>query len=647
VDQPSYQFGSFSLAPGIRQLLSPSGPIPLTPKVYETLLLLVENRGKTLAKEELLRRIWPDTFVEENNLAHNVSILRRALGDGENGSRFILTIPKHGYRFVATVQEIAPPVENAAGSDALIVGVPPTAIMPATNPSAAKQAAAPLRIGRRTGRVAILVIAALCIASAAAYFLWRRAASRASAETNRIMLAVLPVQNLTGDAGQDYISDGLTEEMIAQLGEMNPLRLGVIARTSSMAYKDAKKTVDQIGRELGVDYLLETSLRGSPDHLRFTAQLIRVRDQSHMWARDYDRDSRDLVALEDNVSKAVVHEVRLQLAPEAQGRIARALVVKPDSYRSYLQGRYCWNQRTKPGLEKGLALFQQAIREDPANARAYAGIADSYNLLVFYGYSPGSASILEAANAAQKAIDLDDSLPDGHAALGYSNLMFLWHWDKAETEFQRAILLDDNYVSAHHWYALDLAVMGRKDEALQQIRIARQLDPVSPILNTAVAYVSYLVRDYDGAIRHASSVLDAHPDFAVARTTLGLAYEQKKMYSQAIVALSEASDLAGGSNTVNLCFLAQALAVSGKRAEAEALLERINSIAKDGNYVGQSGIAAIYAGLGENEKAIQSLYRASDQNDGGMLWLRVDPRFDPVRSDPRFQEILRHQDASP
>ena len=627
---PSYQFGSFRLNPDASQLSGAEGPIPLAPKVFETLLLLVENNGKTVTKDELLRRVWPDTFVEENSLARNISTLRRALGDGENGSRFILTVPKRGYRFVEEVEVLKPNGTHA---------------VPATMPSAPVPDALQPRSARVWRPWLWLALAVVIVVALAGYLVLRQFSTSNIALGHQRMLAVLPVENLTGDPAQEYVADGLTEEIIAQLGGMNPQSLGVIARTSSMAYKQSSKTARQIGRELGVDYILETSLRESGSSIRFTAQLIRAKDETHLWAKSFEQSGNDLVALEGEVSRAVAQEVELQLTPAAKGRMERALVVKPDSHQLYLEGRYHWNQRTKHGLEKGLEYFQKAAQADPANARAYAGIADSYNLLVFYGYSPGSASILEAVKAAQKAIELDGSLPEGHAALGYSNLMFLWHWGTAEKEFKQAIALDDNYAPAHHWYALFLAIMGRKNEALREIRMAQRLDPVSPIVNTAVGFVDHLVGNETEAIGSCRAVLAANPDFMVAHDVLGRAYEQKGMREQAVAEFEKTNALSANSVNAYLADLAYAQAVSGNRPAAEQLLEGLSDRAKGGAFVGQSLFALVYVALTANEKAIEALQRGQAQNDAGMIWLRVDRRFDPIRGDPRFQSILRDQDA--
>jgi tetratricopeptide (TPR) repeat protein len=343
--------------------------------------------------------------------------------------------------------------------------------------------------------------------------------------------------------------------------------------------------------------------------------------------------------MEEEVARAVTEQIRLQLPAAAQARLVSGHPVNPAAHDDYLKGRYCQSQRSKEGLQKSLEYFQKAINEDPGNARAYAGIADSLNLQLFYGLSPGAGTILNAKAAADKAIQLDDSLAEGHAAMAYVNFMWLWDWPTAEREFQRAIQLDENYLPAHHWYALYLAAMGRQHEALKEVRLAQRLDPVSPIVNTAVGFVYYFNRDYDEAIKNCKAVLEQEPNFIVAHTVLGQAYDAKGMHQEAIGELEKVVELSGGKVAVYLGSVGHAYAAAGRQADAKKMLDQMDELAKQGDYVGLSAKAVIYAGLGDNEKAILYLQRAREQNDAARIWLRVDPRYDGLRSDPRFQEM--------
>jgi TolB-like protein/DNA-binding winged helix-turn-helix (wHTH) protein/Flp pilus assembly protein TadD len=625
-----FELGVFRLDPAARVLFCRDEVVPLAPKALDTLLFLVERRGNVVDKETLLKEIWPDTFVEEGSLTRNVYVLRKVFADESSATEWIETIPKRGYRFVGPVEELGE-AEAAATLPA-----PDSAESKFATPGPKKSQF--LRPGQRTF-AALLATAVIVVAG---YMAYRQMWPHKSGASGRIMLAVLPVQNLTGDPSRDYLTDGLTEELIAQLGGLNPAQLGVIARTSSMSYRGTSKTISEIGRELEVDYIVETNLRGTPQRLRFTAQLIRTRDQSHVWAQDFDRDPQDLVALEDDVGRAIAGKVEVQLSPAASARMERALNVSSDSYRSYLLGRQDWNRRTQEGLASGLEHFTEATRQDPGNARAFTGIADSYNMLLYYGYTNDMASIVRAKTAAERALRLDDSLAEAHASLGYVYFMWTWQWPEAEREFRRAIDLDQNYAPAHHWFALYLAAMGRGHEADEQIRFAETLDPQSPIMKTAAGYIHYFARDYNAAIQECQRVLDHNPNFVVAHAVLGLAYEGKGRYNDAIAEFEKTVALTD-RNFVYEAYLAHALAASGNRLKAENIMTDLRDRAGRGIFIGQYSLAVILVGLGEKEKAIAALNRAREQDDASCIWLRVDPRMDSLRTDPRWQQLLHDQ----
>ena len=472
---------------------------------------------------------------------------------------------------------------------------------------------------------------------------------RVGASTNgrRVRIAVLPVQNLTGDLSREAFADGLTEELISHLGGLDAQEMEVIARTSSMSYKNSEKPLAQIARELDVDYLLETKLRGTLNEIRLSAQLIRTRDQSPLWTRNYGPNSGNLILLEYELSQDIVREIGLHIGPEAYARRERSLSIRHDSHLAYLQGRYYWNQRTKEGLERGLEYFQRASDEDPNNAQAYAGIADSYNMLVFYGYSASAASITKAEESAQHALELDPLLAEAHASLAYLNFMWTWEWPAAEREFRRAIELDANYVPAHHWYALYLASMGRHAEADQEIRIALDLDPFSAVLQSAEGYVHYFARQYDKTIHECQTVLQHNPSFVVAHSVLGLGYEGKGEYAQAIAEFRKVDELTGGHVPFYKGELGQAYAMARNVKAARKILADLNAMAVEGNYASQTSKATIYVGLREKENALVALERAQDQDDASLIWLRVDSRFDWLRAEPRFQELLKAQGRLP
>jgi len=614
-EQSLFEFGPFRLDAGERRLLQNGRPIPLTPKAFQTLLVLVQNQGRVVEKEELLRKVWPDTFVEEATLAQNVFTLRKQLGDDRSEAVYIETVPKRGYRFVAPVQ----PVAARAAIES------PLSIKPV-----------PLH-ERSLSRRRLWIIATIlaCALAASTFYIGRRM----NAPPLHAMLLVLPVQNLTGNTDRSYLADGLTEEFIAQLGAMDPRRLGVIARTSSMAYKDTNKTVDQIGRELNVNYVLEASLREAGQRTRVTAQLISTSDQARLWSQDYDAPSGDLVAVEDEIGRAVASEIHLELQPQSRRRLALIRAENPASRDLYLQARYYWNLRTQDGLNKSLTLFYQAAEKDPTNARAYAGVADAYNLLLFYGYSPGAGSILRAKEAAQKAVELDDALAEGHAALAYVEFMWLWEWPQAEKEFRRAISLNPNYVSGHQWFALYLSAMGRPQEAMAQINEARSLDPASLIVRAAAGLTAYYARNYDAAIAEAQAALDVNPNFTPALTVRGRAHEQKKMFPEAMADYQKEMELTQGTATTMLADLGHLYAVTGKTAEATAVIQKLSDLRRQFPFVGFTAEALVYAGMNDRDNAIAYLIKAEQQNDGARIWVSSDPRWDPVRSDPRFDAV--------
>jgi len=410
-----------------------------------------------------------------------------------------------------------------------------------------------------------------------------------------------------------------------------------------MTYKNSEKTLSQITRELGVDYVLETSIRGDLDQYSFSAQLIRTRDHAPIWTRKYDSTSSNLIAFESDLGRDIAREVGIHTTPEATLRRNRSLSLNPNSHLAYLQGRYYWSQRNKEGLDRGFEYFKRAIEADSKNARAYSGMPDSYNMLVFYGYSSSTAGIVKPEEAAQHALELDPSLAEAHASLGYVKFMWTWEWPAAEREFRRAIELDASYVPAHHWYALYLASMGQSQEADREIRAALNLDPFSSVVQSAAAYVRYFARDYDTAIDECHLVLQRDPNFVVAHAVLGLAYEGKKQYASAISEFLRAEELSGGRGAYNKGLLGHAYAMSGSGTDARKMLADLNAMAIEGNYAGQTSKATIYAGLGEKENALDALEHARDQNDASLIWLNVDSRFDSLRAEPRFQELLKAQ----
>jgi TolB-like protein/DNA-binding winged helix-turn-helix (wHTH) protein/Tfp pilus assembly protein PilF len=654
---PSLRFGVYSLDLRAGELTKGGSRIRLQEKPLRVLALLTERQGELVTREELKKRLWPeDTFVDfETGLNTAVSKLRDALSDSADKPRYIETIPRRGYRFIVPVERGGGNGDEGAESASAIrratqpieIDGDANASSTATARPATSAAAFDERTANSRRREMFAFGLALIAVALAAYFGLHHFRSQPASPAARVMLVVLPFDNLTGDPSQDYVSDGFTEEMITQLGELNHQRMGVIARTSAMNYRNSSKSIKQIAQELGVDYVLEGSIRKAGDGLRITAQLIRADDQTHIWAHEYDRSAGDLSKLQGEVAQDIAREIQIQLTPQEQVALLGQHVPVPEAYRSYLRGRYNLNKRSIEGMRTAIGAFNEAIEEDPNYAPAYSGLADTYNLLIYYGFLPGSEGVPKARAAAKKAVELDDTLAEGHASLGYVDFMWDLNWRDAEKQFQRAIELDDSYAPGHHWYALLLAALGRRDASLAQIRQAQQLDPLSLIVTTAAAYVSYFARDYGTADKLCENALGRDPNFMVAHTVLGLTREQEGEPEAAIAEFQKALELSGTRPAVYLDYLGHAYAVAGKRAEAEAVLSQIDQQVKPGG-VSPVYRAATLAALGRKDQALDALEEGSAPGAGGESeWLNVDPRFETLRSDPRFQRLLRMDGFTP
>jgi TolB-like protein/lipoprotein NlpI len=490
-------------------------------------------------------------------------------------------------------------------------------------------------------RIAILAAAATLLAGSAA--LWRLGPG-ARPSTGRVMLAVLPVQNLTGDPRQEYISDGLTEELIGQLGGLNAKRLGVIARASAMAYKGTRKNAGQIGRELGVDYILESSLRGTGDRIRATARLVRVRDQTHVWSQSYDRTMSDVVAMQTDVAHSIAGKIEVQLASPGEAPRSRPRRVNPDAYLAYLQGRYHWNKRSRESLLKSVGDFQLAIRLDPAYPQAHAGLADAYLSLVLIAEPHPAELLRKARSAALAALRLDDSLAEARTSLAYTKFYYDWDWPGAEAEFRRAIDLNPGYATAHQWYAEYLGLMGREEEAKREGKKALELDPLSLIINMEAGLPYYYSGQYDAAIARFRKALQLDPGFALAHCNLGRAYAEKGESRKAIEELEEAVRLDRTAAMVSI--LAQGYAAAGRKDAAAGLLRQLERQV-EAQQVSSYFLVGIYAGLHEEDKALDALEQAYAEHHWGMSRIAVVRNLDPLRSHPRFKDLLRRMGLPP
>jgi TolB-like protein/DNA-binding winged helix-turn-helix (wHTH) protein/tetratricopeptide (TPR) repeat protein len=588
--------------------------IHLQAKPFQLLALLLEHPGEVVTREEICRKLWnTDTFVDfDHSLGTAINKIREALGDSADHPRFVETMPRRGYRFIGKIDRSEPQA-------------PVQALTPSSESS-----------GKYRPRPIFLVSGGLLAAFLLLFFLsmrWRRSLAASSNPSHPIMLAVLPFQNLSGDASQDYFSDGLTEELITQLGEVNGNQLGVIARTSSMMYKHTTKDVGQIGRELGVDYVLESSVRRDGDQVRITVQLIYAKTQVHIWANSYDRAVRHSIDVQEEVARAVAQQIRVKLANREGGQ--RPL--NPAANEAYLRGRYFWNQFTETGFRQAASYFDQAVEADPKFASAYSGLSDSYAFLIITNVIPPKEGWPKARVAAQRAVELDGELSDARLSLAHFR-MHMWDWQDSEIEFKKTIALDPSNATAHRWYAAYLVSLAKHQQALEEITQAHRLDPLSLTHNAEVVRTLYYGRQYERAVEQARKAQLLDPEFPRTHFWLGRVYAQMGKYPEAIAE----ADRAGPSpdSRIRVTEMAYACAKAGKSAEALALLKKLQEGSKRG-YVPAYDLAVVHLALGEKEAALQWLQRAYDEHDWGLVVLAVEPRLDPLRSDPRFQGLLR------
>ena len=610
----------------------------------EILAVLVEQRGQLVSREHIVERIWgKDVFLDtDNSINGAIRKVRQALRDNPEEPRFIQTVTGRGYRFIAPVidHEVQTPEVQREVQRVEVVPGPQPQLEPQPQP----ESPAPEPLTVKPVRSRWWVVFAICIALMVALgaYLWSRSQMRRVPSNGRLMLAVLPFENLTGDASQDYFSDGMTEEMIARLGSLDPLHLGVIARTSVMQYKHNKETLDQIGRELGVQYALEGSFRRDPGGgLRITAQLIKVQDQSHLWVRQYDREPGNLLAIQGDIAQEIANEIEFRIGSNERTKPADRASLSPSesaAYELYLKGRFFSNKRTVQGLRQASEYFQQAVAKDPQYAPAYAGLAESYALMGAYSGSPQVEYIAKARTAVKRALELDEGLPEAHTALAVIAQNYDWDWATAEKEYRRAIQLNPNYATGHHWYAECLALQGRFGEAFPEIESARQLDPLSLIIAADYGAILYFSRQYDRAIEQFRSVLDMEPNFPRAHM-LVWAYTQKGMFADAL-ADAEAWRQTDSSPNWSWVMIAYVSGRSGDQARAKLALERLKRVETHGA-LDPLSFAVAYIGMGNNDQALGWLEKACAERSSSLTALKVDPTYDPLRNDPRFQELVR------
>jgi TolB-like protein/DNA-binding winged helix-turn-helix (wHTH) protein len=609
-----YEFGQFRIDSVERLLLRGDETIPLTPKAIDTLLMLVANSGRVVEKDELMKSVWPDTFVEEGALARNVSALRKALSDDIEDFRYIETIPKRGYRFVAPVKDLSAPIPVQPDDEA------------------------PGKRQRIIRWAAWLIPAVVLILAAVLAYPWFT--RRFSSSPRIASLAVLPLDNPSNDPAQEYFADGMTEELINSLAKIEALK--VISRTSAMTYKGVKnKPLPVIARELKVDAIVEGSVLQSGNRVRITVRRFEGKTERQLWVQSYEQNLRDVLALQAEVASAIAREIRVKLTPQEKQRLTKSRQVDPQAYLAYSYGRYWWNKRAPEDIQKGIEYFQRAIAKDPSYAPAYAGLADAYALLGSIGSDvlPPNEVMPKAKKAALEAVKLDDSLAEGHTSLAYVRLSYDWDFAAAELEFKRAIDLNPGYATAHHWYAHYFLAKSQPEKALAEVRRALVLDPLSLSINVGLGWCLYHAHRYDEAIQQYRSTLDLNPTFALAHSTLGMAYVQKRLYTEALAEFNKASALPG-SHTFALANIGRTYALSGRAAEARQVLRELEVAARQ-EYVPAMYMAAIYAALGDRDQSIRWIEKAYEERSDYMIYLRTEPSLDGLRSEPRFKEFLK------
>jgi TolB-like protein/DNA-binding winged helix-turn-helix (wHTH) protein/tetratricopeptide (TPR) repeat protein len=603
----------------------------------EILLLLTERPGQLVTREQIAERIWgQDASLDVHNSINGaIRKIRQALRDDPEQPRFIETITGRGYRFAAPVLgPTAAPIANAPTAIAPASGAPADA--PAKEPQGAPaQPVEPVPRSRRShstlwfaGAVALPLLLAVLVWS------WNR---RPDPPAGKVMLAVLPFQNLTGDEGQEYLSDGLTEEMITQVGNRDPTGLGVIARASVMHFKDTKKPPEQIGRELGAQYLLLGSVRRDASTVRVAAELIRARDHARLWAHQYDRQLSGLLTLQDEVAGEITDAIQSSLGTPAPAKAAEAETAPaPDAYDLYLRGQYHLNKRTDADIRTAASYFEQAVQRDSGFARAWAALADAQVLGAVYSTAPPRELVTRAQSAARQAMALDSSLAEAHAALALIVQNHEWDWATAEREFRQAIALNPNYATAHHWYAEHLMWRGRFDEALRESELARQLDPLSLIIAADNAAILYYARQYDRAIERFRSVRVVDPTLSRAYLLIGV-YADHGMVDQAIA--EEKRWRATVAAPVHWSALAYVYGRNGRTAEARRAIQELVRVSER-EPVQARVFAWSYAGVEDTAQTLAWLEKAYAEHSGELVTLKVNPAYDFLRGEPRFQRLL-------
>ena len=633
-----YEFGAFKLDPAQRLLLRNGNPVPLTPMAFDLLVAMVEQNGDLLAKDMLLNRIWPGVSVEEGNLAVTISQLRKTLGDDRGEHRYIETVSKKGYRFVAPVVSTAEPAHlhlTGASSLSAAPAHPSEVENRPFAPAVAPPRAVLALVGWRWVAAGLLLVALLI--ALGRILANRNAVAPLLDATSIRSLAVMPFGTMGNRSGDEYLGLGLADALITRLSNTGKI---LVRPTSAIEqYRHSSITPQDAGKQQKVDAIVDGRIQRDGDRVRMTVQMVRVRDGAQLWAQTFDEQFTSAFDMEDQVSERVARSIRLQLTTRERDRFLRRPTDNPQAYDAFVKGRYYWNKRTNEGLEKGLGYFREAIRLDPGYAEAYEGVADSYAGLGLYAALPPEQAFPAARQAAQKALQMDDDLADAHATLGMIDFYYDWNGPAAQKEFVLAFDSNRNYVMAHSWDAESLAAMARFPEAVLEARRAVEADPLSLIVNSNAGWTFCLAGNYDEAVETLKKAIEVDPSFPRTHFRLGQVYETRGLYAQAIAEFTQAVNLSGG-DPYYTAGLGHAYGMSGRTAEARQILSSLLEKSSH-QYVPAFAVAIVYLGVQDNRHAIRWLEQAARDHSTSLAYLKVDPFVRVLSNDPQFEQLTR------
>jgi len=693
-----YEFSRFRLDVSERLLWRDGKRVSLTDKAFDTLCVLVKHGGELVGKDKLMTEVWVDAIVEENNLDQKISMLRQALGERSGGKeKFIETVRGRGYRFLPEVRRVEAELEN---NSADAVSLTKQSKVETNFPIAARQyetrrsgnvvtfakwqreetentaesdadeeteerrgdaetqhreerEIAPHELSnflnpiKRNKRLAFFVLASFAIVVIAGFALsgWfngQRQPTNAAVASPIDSIAVLPFENVAQDANAEYLSDGITESLINRLSQLSNLK--VMSRSSVFRYKGKEQDTNKVGGELNVRAVLTGSVKQIGDQLVITVRLDDAQTNQHIWGEQYVRKFADILNVQSEIAQAVSTSLRLKLTGADERQLAKRYTDNVEAYQLYLKGNYKWNKHTREDFRKAIEYYNQAIEKDPNYALAYTGLANSYGVLG-NSYLPPHEAFPKAKAYAAKALEIDETLGEAHTSMAALRLFYDWNWAEAERELKRALVLNPNNAGAHDIYSAYLWVMGRPDEAMAETKRAQELDPLSLMFSTNVGNDSYYARQYDEAIAQLEKTIDLDPQYYRGYLWLGHAFEQKKMYREAIETFQNGMSRAQPHPQL-ISSLARAYALAGERDKAQQALAELREVSKR-RYISPYLFAVVYDGLGDKEQTFAWLNKAYQDRSFWLIWLKVEPRFDSLRDDPRFQDLLRRIGLQP